>query len=123
MNYSKKLLELQRQFDGSIKYAPLLNEYVEAYVDRNNMRMDKVIRKLPTDVQLLEELMEKLKGKSVFTNLRKILRGDEINEIDRKIALSSLYTHLCIELKKGNLEYQRLCEDTLSKLVIINKQK
>lgn len=118
--YSKKLLELQRQFDGT-KYNLVLSDYCAAYIKKDIKRMDEVLKKFPTDFQLLENLTQKLKGKSVFTNLRRIFKNENVSEIDRKIALSSLYTHICIEIKKGNSEYTNLSRSILEKINLLDK--
>jgi len=115
MKYSTKLLELRRQFDGT-KYDNLVNEYINAFIKGNKESMDKVIGKFPTEVQLLETLLKKLKGKSVETNIRKVFRDEKINKVDTEIALSSFYTHICIEMKQGNTEYKNLKKDVLNKL-------
>ncbi len=120
--YSKKLLELQRQFDGT-KYSLILAEYCKAYLKEDYLKMNETLKKFPTEIQLLEKLTTKLKGKSVFTNLRKIFKNERVSEEDKKIALSSLYTHICIEIKKGNKEYAHLGLGILKKLVKLETEK
>ena len=115
MKYSTKLLELRRQFDGT-KYNNLVNEYINAFIKGNKESMDKVIGKFPTEVQLLETLLKKLKGKSVETNIRKVFRDEKIKPIEAKIALSSMITHTLIEMKQGNTEYKNLLQDLYKKL-------
>ena len=121
MKYSQKLLEIRKKFDGT-QYDSLITEYMLAYVHDNKTRMDEIIKQLPTDIQLLENLVNKLKGKSVYTNLKKILNEEKISNIDREITLSSLYTHICIEMKQGNLEYKNLKQGTFQKLGFLNKR-
>ena len=115
MKYSQKLVELRRQFDGT-KYNSLLVEYCDAYISNNAKKMDIVLKKFPTEIQLLESLVEKLRGKSVFSNLKKIIRGESIDNVNHAVGISSLMTHVLIEIKQGNKEYKILLPDLYSKL-------
>ena len=114
MNYSKKLLELQRQFEGT-KYESLLEKYLAAYRLNNVSYMEEIVNKFPTEIQLLETLVEKLRGKSVFSNLKKIIRGESVDVVNHAIGISSLITHVLIECKQ-NSEYKVLLQDLYVKL-------
>lgn len=114
MNYSQKLLEIQRQFENT-QYELLLLDYCAAYVCNDTKRMDEILSKLPTEIQLLEALVEKLRGKSVFNNLKKIIRGESVDPVNHAIGISSLITHVLIECK-NNKEYKMLLPDLYTKL-------
>lgn len=120
--YSTKLLEVISNFEGT-KYQPLIEEASKAYLKEEYKKLNLIFEKFPNEYLLLEKLVEKLKGKSVYKNLQLILKEDKtINEVDKEIALSSLYTHICIEVKQGNLEYSMLKNITLQKLNNIAKK-
>ena len=115
MDYSRKLLEYSRKF-SSTKYSETLNELYDCYLRDDWKRFELVEKKFPSDVQLLENLIEKLKGKSVYSNLRKIFKNESVNVIDMKVTLSSLITHLLLEEKQGGREYSNLIKETHKKL-------
>lgn len=115
MNYSQKILELQRQFENT-QYQPLLKEYYKAYSKYDIKEMDGILARFPAEIQLLETLVEKLKGKSVYSNLKKIVRGESISVVNNAIGTSSLITHVLIEVKQGNTEYKLLLNDLNNKL-------
>ena len=119
--YSNKVLEIIQNFNGT-KYNNYVDDVIRAYVYEDSAKLDECIAKFPTDFQLLESLVSKLKGKSVYTNLNKMLRNENENVVkeDCAIALSSLYTHLLIEMKT-NREYKVLKNDILTKLVDISR--
>jgi len=77
---------------------------------------EKMLEKLPNNVQLLENLVNKLKGKSVHKTLKKIQEGKNENDLLTAKGLSSLLTHVIIEVEKGNNEYKVLVPNILEKL-------
>lgn len=74
---------------------------------------EKELEKLPTEDKLLEELVQKLRGKSIYKTLEKIEEGEKDVFVILK-GLSSLLTHCVIECK-SNKEYLMLVP------VIVNK--
>jgi hypothetical protein len=120
-NYSNIILEITREYTGT-KYQPLVDEATTAYVCGDFRKIDEVLKRLPDDIQLLEALVEKLRGKSVYTNLQKLLEGKETSTEQAVISTASLITHVAIDLKEGNKEYRRLLPSLYAKLgVLINK--
>ena len=63
--------------------------------------------RLPSAKELLAELVEKLKGKSVHKTLERAKRNGSKGLVELK-ALSSLMTHAAIECEQGRLEYRLL---------------
>lgn len=116
-NYSNILLKLSREYTGT-KYEPLVDEAVQAYVNEDYTKIDEVISKLPDDIQLLEILVNKLQGKSVHTNISKLLEGKDQSTEQAAISTSSLITHCVIECKE-NKEFKRLLPDLYKKLGIL----
>jgi len=119
-NYSNILLKLSREYAGT-QYEPLVEEAAAAYVREDYKKIDEVISKLPNDIQLLEILVNKLRGKSVHTNITKLLEGKDQSTEQAAISTSSLITHCVIECKE-NKEFKRLLPDLYTKLGILIKQ-
>jgi len=114
--YSNRILSLAR-LDN--KDNPLITQAMEAYVQGNYTKIDEILAVLEKeDLQLLESLVEKLKGKSVYTGLRKLLSGKSVTTEQAIISTSSLITHAAIELK----EYKRLLPSLYKKLGILLEQ-
>ena len=78
---------------------------------------EKELKKLPTDAKLLGKLVEKLKGKSVYKTLKLIQEGKAVeNSLTTAKGLSSLLTHIIIEVELGNNEYKVLVPSIIEKL-------
>ena len=75
-----------------------------------------VLDKFPSREKLLERLIKKLEGKSVSRTLKKIQEGKTTDDLITAKGLSSLLTHICIELEKGNTEYKILVPNIIEKL-------
>jgi hypothetical protein len=120
-NYSSILLNINRQFSGT-KYDVLVDEATKAYIRGDYKKIDEIIEQLPNDLILLEELVSKIHGKSVYTNLKLLLEGKETSTEQAIISTASLITHVAIDLKEGNKEFKRLLPSLFTKLgVLINK--
>ena len=118
--YSHLILEISKEYRGT-QYEPLVDKAVHAYICGDYITIDEMVSKLPTDIVLLENLIKKLKGKSVYTNLRKLLEGKETSIEQELISTASLIVHVGIEMKE-NIEYKKLLPDLHKKLgIIINK--
>jgi len=77
---------------------------------------EKELEKLPSSDQLLDGLVKKLEGKSVYRTLKKILEGKAENNLVTAKGLSSLLTHVLIECEKGNNRYKVLIPKITEKL-------
>lgn len=62
------------------------------------------LNKLPTADNLLDRLIEKLEGKSVCKTI-KAIRDGKADAIQSMTGLSSLMTHVLIEMRQGHKEY------------------
>lgn len=108
----QKVFELNKYFLNT-KYNGLVVTLNECMESRSFIEAREKIREFPTDKMLLDELVNKLKGKSVYTNLIKS-RG-ETDLVSLK-SLSSLLTHTIIECEKGNTEFKKLIPLLLEKI-------
>lgn len=77
---------------------------------------EKELKKLPNNSQLLESLVERLKGKSIQKVLEKIQRGEILSNSVMLKGLSSLLTHTTIEVEHGNDEYKILLSSIYEKV-------
>jgi len=77
---------------------------------------EEVLTKLPTKDILLESLVSKLKGKSVYKTLKQIHENKNMNPLVKIKGLSSLITHCSIECQNGKKEYGVLFPPLLEKL-------
>jgi hypothetical protein len=114
---AQKLFTACRIFEGS-KYEPVVKELTEAYSTDKKAEFDKLFEKLPTNVQLLDTILEKVKGKKVFSTLKKTVTETVEDNVETLIGLSSLTTHVAIECKT-NKEYRALLPDLHAKLGVL----
>lgn len=108
----QKVFELNKYFLNT-KYNGLVITLNECIESRSFIAAREKIKEFPTDKMLLDELVNKLKGKSVYTNLIKS-RGE--NDLVSLKSLSSLLTHTIIECEKGNTEFKKLIPLLLEKI-------
>lgn len=76
---------------------------------------EAVVKLFPTSDSLMAELMEKLKGKSIFRTLKKIHENKDVGPLITLKGLSSLITHTIIEMEQGRSEYGMLLPKLLEK--------
>jgi len=102
-------------FSGT-QYGKIL-EAARRAVDEGKLKGAQVILgTLPTDDQLLAQLVEKLKGKSVATTLERIRKREVTEGFTAMKGLSSLMTHVLIECEKGATEFRKLIPVILESL-------
>jgi hypothetical protein len=89
--YKKTVVEAYREFDAG-----------------DHQIAKQLLDKLPTEQEMLSELIEKLKGKSVYRTLKKIDEGKETDENAILKGLFSLGTHVLIECQQGKEEFRML---------------
>ena len=92
------------------------NEAEALLLERNESKQKDILEKLPTIEVLLAELVEKLKGKSVYSTIKKISLGEGKDDYVTAKGLSSLWTHAVIECEHGNKEFRCLLPLILEKL-------
>jgi len=110
-----RLFIAERYFKGT-KYQPAVDlaRYSYEFLHDNNNCIE-ALNNLPTEKQLLAELILKLKGKSVYRTLRKIQEGKLENNLITLKGLSSLFTHTIIECEK-NPEFKLLIPTILNEI-------
>lgn len=106
-----QLRDAERFFEGT-KYQNVLVEAVNRFPDLK--KVQESLNKLPTDAQLLKELVQKLRGKSVYKNLERLNKGGTgLNELK---TASSLLTHCIVEIEHDNKEFKKLIPLLLEKI-------
>jgi len=70
----------------------------------------EVLDVFPTQEQLLDELIHKLEGKSIYKTIIEVQHGGCTNKFTKIKMISSLITHVCIECEhpKSDLRYSYL---------------
>lgn len=99
--------EAEKYFSIS-KYKDQIPPISEAVEQGDYLRAKKLLEALPSKKALLDSLTEKLKGKAVYKTLRRISEGRFSAEPEMLKGLSSLLTHVAIEVERGNTEYRIL---------------
>ena len=95
-----------------------LNEAIKAGNTEEIERIKKEILMGDRDVQLDEHLINSLNGKSIYKNIRKIIKEKEgISEADYAKVISSLITHAIIESEGTGNSYQSYGIDDMYSLL------
>jgi hypothetical protein len=102
-----RLLKAERDFSGT-SYQGVVKEAQDLFCRDMFEEASKVLCKLPSDAELLRELIDKLKGKSVYKTLRRIDEGRIKSTAEVLKGLFSLGTHIVIECEKGKGEFRAL---------------
>ena len=111
----QKLVLFERCFKRS-KYRSIVETAMKLFHKGQYDLCEKEVNKLPTAEQLLETLIQKLQGKSVYRTLKKIQEGKVDNKVLALKGLSSLLTHTLIEIEKGRSEYKLLIPTIIEKI-------
>jgi hypothetical protein len=106
-----RILKARVQFAGS-KHESIVDKamslFYTSFLQCEYEEVEKELAKLPTEEQLLNELVLKLKNKSVFKTIVQIQEGKVKHNATYMKALFSLGTHAAIEIEKGHAEYRML---------------
>ena len=94
-----------KYFTGT-KYQPVLSEILRSFSVGDKAQLNSGLERLPTWETLLNELVEKVKGKSVYKTVKRISEGVEVSPWEKTKGLFSLGTHAAIECENGNLEFK-----------------
>jgi hypothetical protein len=105
-----KYLELHQLYENT-EHVDTIHKIEDAFSDDDLETAKILIESLRDKNQLLTDLSEKLKGKPVYTTLRRLLEGKIDNKYVALKGLSSLMTHIAIEAEKGNMEYVPLLRE------------
>lgn len=113
-----RLLIAEKYFSKA--YPNIIKQANAFYEEGSIGYCEDVLNRLPTQEQLLDELIEKLKGKSIYKTIIEVQSGKCTNKFVRIKMISSLITHVCIECEKdkSDLRYYYLLPwlyDQLSK--------
>lgn len=92
---------------GGSKYASVLETAARMLDAGDSESAEKKLKELPTERELLIQLIEKLKGKSVYDTLIRINAGKATYNEELK-GWFSLGTHVAIEIDHGAVEYRVL---------------
>jgi len=93
------------------KYGDQVKEAMDNFYDGNIKKGIECLDDIPSNEELMDELVEKLKAKSVYKTLRKILSNAKMHKWEMLKGLYSLCTHIVIECEKGNTEYAILLDE------------
>jgi len=104
------------QYFLGTKHDNIVQEACKAWENSDYATCEAILSKLPTTDVLLKTLVEKLKGKSVYTNLERIQSKDGKLDWQALKVVSSLITHAVIECECGNTEFKVLIPVLLEKL-------
>jgi len=105
----------ERYFSYSPDYSKSVKEARRLFDDCAFSTCSKKLKKIPTVDQLMEQLVERLKGKSVYKTINRIIKEGKVDPIDRIKGLSSLLTHAMIEMH-DNPEYAAVAKVVLERL-------
>ena len=111
-----KNLARAEYFANSKEYGPIVEKAKKLYKLGKITESVLEMSYLPDEDKLFEQLYIKLKGKSVFTNVKKLLEGKATNKYSALKTFFSLGTHVMIEAEQGNKEYLLLVEPLLEKI-------
>lgn len=100
-------LEESKKFFVGEKYKTCIS-LASMFLGQGNIgSCEETLNKLPSKDQLLERLVSKLKGKSVYKTLKQIHEKD-VDGLTKLKGISSLITHCVIEMQDGKREYGML---------------
>lgn len=107
------MVEAKKYF-ASAKYSDLINKAETLWKTHENVAgVNAILDRLPTDEQLLTELLEKLKGKSVYKALE---RAEGKSDWAALKAVTSLLTHTVISCEQGETQYRKLIPKMLERI-------
>lgn len=105
--FEQKISKAEQQTRGTVFESAAIRAR-SFYIAKDWAGAASTLAQIPSCECLLEQLLEKLKGKSVYTTLRLMESGKCVNPYTALKGLLSLATHTCIELEKGNAPYALL---------------
>jgi len=95
----------EKYFENT-RYHRELTAVLDAFKREDEAELKVSLSKLPTYSELLKTLIRKLKGKSVYSTLKRLSTGNPRSKWDALKGLTSLATHACIECERGSTEYR-----------------
>jgi len=110
----KEILERYELFKDS-PYLPVVSEMLAYAYSGTLDEAAKLDDQLPSTKTMLSQLVAECKGKSVYTNFRKLVENKVESDIEGLKTLSSLVTHSLIQESKYKY-YRLLTKELLGKL-------
>lgn len=115
-----QVVKYETYFQDS-QYAPFVKR-ARCLLDEGREAAAKdVLSQLPTEKELLEDIVNKLKDKPVHKTLKRGLK-ENANDVKFLKGLFSLGTHIVIECEKGNSEYKMLLPTLYSRIGALLKE-
>ena len=102
------MVAFAEKYLGDTRHWRVVREASDLWRDGQWEKARKLLDSLPTKGKLLKQLVEKLKGKSVYKTLKKIEEGSLKKGPKFLKGLFSLGSHIAIEVERGNKEYRML---------------
>jgi len=104
----QNLIQIESCSGYFVRYQAVVEHAQLAFSEGDLDTCTSLLDELPTEDDLYETLVMKLKGKRVYQTLRKIDEGEELPHWTKFKALTSFLTHLIVECERGNTEYELL---------------
>jgi len=101
----KRLDDAHRFFSHNNRYRDFVDAAQRYFEAGDNDSAWIELKKLPSDMDLLQTLTEKLEAKSVYKTLQKIVNDTVGSKYEILKGIFSLGTHIVIECENGNKEY------------------
>lgn len=98
----------QKFFAGSPRYGKIISEAVQCDAVGMHTKAKILLESLPSERQLITELITKMAGKSVAKTLIKLAKEESVPVVEMLKGWSSFMTHVAIEIEHGNTEYRML---------------
>jgi hypothetical protein len=107
-NTISKLVKYETYYKGT-QLDPFVVRARTLLDEGNSKAAEELINKLPSESDLLSDIVEQLKGKSVYKSLKRALKESKVEDPTLLAkSLFSLGTHVLIECEKGCKEYRIL---------------
>jgi hypothetical protein len=98
----KRITQLEQFFLRSKRYSETMKRAVRYFEAGELEKCNLTLDELPSEMQLLDELTNKIKDKPVFRTLKKIANQEVTSVFEEMKGYFSLGTHITVECEKGN---------------------
>ena len=95
-------------FSGSKRYGKAIHKAIEHFEGGELEKCEGVLKELPTELELLDELIMKLKKARIYPTLRKIATSSQVPLYEEMKGFFSLGSHILVECERSNTEYMML---------------
>lgn len=111
----RKLATAENYFSASKEFRGIVHEARRLYDLHRYDQCSKELSKLPDENALIGQLIERLRGKSVYKTLKRMIEDKDVDPMIRAKGLSSLLTHVIIEMDKRP-EYSLVARAVIERL-------